>query len=192
MAGTHCTVDCLRALREKHPEQMKDLASVTSIKLELGEAVYHHGGWRAERPLTSTGAQMSNAYVAAAYLVDDQVLPAQFRHDKLDRDEVWDLVNKTTCVQNDAPSTGPIRVNTTVTITFKDKQPLTQTLPWQRGTDPPFSNEEIVEKWRRLAGAVVDQERMQKIESLVLGLEECKDIALLGELMADITKNPIA
>jgi hypothetical protein len=31
-----------------------------------------------------------------------------------------------------------------------------------------------------------------KIESLVLELEKCMDIALGGELMAGITKNPIA
>jgi aconitate decarboxylase len=96
MAGTHPTVDCVRKLQEEHPEQMKDLGAITSIKLEMGEAAFHHGGWKAERPLTSTGAQMSNAYVAATQLVDGQVLPTQFRHNKLETDNVWSLVDKTT------------------------------------------------------------------------------------------------
>jgi aconitate decarboxylase len=193
MAGTHCTVDCLRAMREKQPEELKDLSSITSIKIELGEAAYHHGGWKAERPLTSTGAQMSNAYIAATYLVDSQVLPEQFRHDKLERDEVWTLVDKTTCMMHpDALTSASSRGKQTVTITFKDKPTLTQTLPWQRGIEPPLTNEEILEKWRMLAAEVIDKERITKIESLVLGLEECNDIALLGELMAGITKNPIA
>ena len=193
MAGTHCTVDCLRAMREEHPEDLRDLSTITSIKIEMGEALYHHGGWKAERPLTSTGAQMSNAYIAATYLIDGQVLPAQFRHDQLDRAEVWDVVDKTTCVMDpDAPTSGPARVRQTVTITFKDKPTLRHTLQCQKGIDPPLTNEEILEKWRMLAGEVIDEQRLKNIESLVLGLEDCKDIALLGELMAGTTKNPIA
>jgi hypothetical protein len=42
------------------------------------------------------------------------------------------------------------------------------------------------------AGEVIDGEGLKRIESFVLNLEECKDIALLGELMASSTKNPIA
>jgi aconitate decarboxylase len=68
MAGTHCTVDCLHAMREQHPEEMRDLSSITSIEIEMGKVLYEHGGWKAERPLTSTGAQMDNAYIAATYL----------------------------------------------------------------------------------------------------------------------------
>jgi aconitate decarboxylase len=193
MAGTHCTVDCLQEMRKKHPEEMQDLPSITGIKIEMGKALYEHSGWKAERPLTSTGAQMSNAYVAATYLVDGQVLPAQFRHDKLDRDEVWGLVDKTTCALDpDAPTSELVRTRQTVTVTFKDKQTLTQTLPCQKGIDPPLTNEEILMKWRMLAREVINEERMMKIESLVLGLEKCTDIASLGELMAGITKNPIA
>jgi aconitate decarboxylase len=58
--------------------------------------------------------------------------------------------------------------------------------------DPPLSNEEVVEKWRALTKGVIDDKRRQDIEDLVLNLEDCKDIALLGELMAGETKNPIA
>jgi aconitate decarboxylase len=136
---------------------------------------------------------MSNAYIAATYLVDGQVLPARFRHDKLDRDEVWDLVDKTACAMDvEAPTPGPSRVRQTITITFKDKPALSHTLQWQKGVSPPLTNEEILQKWRMLAGEVIDEGRMLNIESLVLSLEECEDIALLGELMAGITKNPIA
>ena len=190
MAGTHCTVDCVRALQDKYPEQMTDLASVASIKIEMGEVAFHHGGWKAERPLTSTGAQMSNAYVAATQLVDRQVLPAQFRHDRLERDELWELVNKTTCVHSPDLTSKWTQV---VTISFKDGKPtLTQRREAQRGVDPPLSNEEILDKWRLITRDVIDDERLREIETLVLGLEDCTNVAVLGELMAGITKNPIA
>ena len=55
------------------------------------------------------------------------------------------------------------------------------------GIDLPLANEEILSKWRMLAG-----EALKRIESIILRLEECKDMALLGELMVRSTKNPIA
>ena len=191
MAGTHCTVDCVRALQEKYPDQMKDLKSVYSIKIEIGgEAAFHHGGWKPERPLTSTGAQMSNAYVAAAQLIDGQILPPQFRDDKLDREEVWDLVNKTHCVYNDGMKSKWAQA---VTIMFKDgKCKLSQRVEAPKGKSPALSNAEILDKWRSLTMDVVEKERIEEIESLVLKLENCKDIASLGDLMAGMVKNPIA
>ena len=79
-----------------------------------------------------------------------------------------------------------------VTIAFKDKPTLTRTLWWQKGINPPLTNEEILDKRRMLAGEVIDGERLKRIEFLVLRLEEYKDIGLLGDLMAGSTKNPMA
>jgi aconitate decarboxylase len=192
MAGTHCTVDCIRALQTKYPERMKDLSIIKSIKIEMGEAAFHHGGWKATRPLTSTGAQMSNAFIAATQLVDGAVLPAQFRHDSLNRDAVWALVNKTTCFHNPELYT---RWAQAVTITFSDPEEtvLHQDVEFQRGLNPPLSNSEIVQKWRQLTADVTDDEaRLNQIEKVVIGLDKCGNIKILADLMLGETKNPIA
>ena len=189
MAGTHCTVDCMRALQKNYPEQMKHLKDITSITIEMGEVAYHHGGFKAERPLTATGAQMSAAYVAVTQMIDHEVLAAQFRHDKLERDEVWELVDKTICKQTEGFGS---KWTQQITIAFKDNSTIFEKVLVQRGVDPPLSNEEVVEKWRALTKGVIDDKRRENIEELVLNLEDCKDIALLGELMAAETKNPIA
>ena len=132
---------------------------------------------------------MSAAYVAITQMVDHEVLAAQFRHDKLERDEVWELVDKTACVQTEEFNT---KWAQRITVTFKDKSTIVEQVQSQRGVDPPLSNEEVVEKWRALTKGVIDDKRRQDIEDLVLNLEDCKDIALLGELMVGETKNPIA
>ena len=140
MAGTHGSIDCISKLQREHPEQTKDLSSIVSIRLEMGEAIFHHGGWNAKRPLTATGAKMSNSYAAATQLVDREVLAAQFRDDMLQRDPVWELVNKTTCHYNkDIPTKGMQRA----IITFKDKPTLTAEVIGARGVYPPLTNEEI-------------------------------------------------
>lgn len=188
MAGTHATVDCVRKLQEEYPEQMRNTKNIKSIKIEMGEIAFHHGGWKATRPLTATGAQMSNAYVAATQIIDGEVLAAQFRHDKLERDEVWRLVDVSEC----APKEMEFPYAQSVTIEFEDGKTIIGQVKSQRGVDPELSNEEIVEKWRRLAKEVIDEERMRKIENMVLNMEDCSDIAELGELLNVPTKNPIA
>ena len=189
MAGTHSTVDCVMGLQREHPQDMKNLTAVKDIKIEMGEVAFHHGGWKAERPLTATGAQMSNAYVGATQIVDGRVLAAQFRHDCLERNEVWALVDRTTCELN---HTFPVSQQR-VTITFADgRPPLTHQVEAARGVKPPLPNDEILEKWRRLAREVADENRVAEIEKMVLGLEDCVDIAALGALLSPLTRNPIA
>lgn len=189
MAGTHSTIDCIRKLQLQYPEQMQDLDSITSIKLEMGEAAFHHGGWEAKRPLTATGAQMSNSYAAATQLVDKEVLATQFRQDKLERDIIWDLVSKTTCYHNtDFPTPREQRA----TITFKDKPTLTAEVTAARGVNPPLTNDEIVEKWRLITRDVIDDGRRAKIEQMCLNITSINDVTELADVMRGLTKNPIA
>ncbi|KAF1817564.1 2-methylcitrate dehydratase PrpD [Eremomyces bilateralis CBS 781.70] len=191
MAGTHPTIDCVRKLQELYPEPMQNWTSdIAKITIELGEAAFHHGGWKAIRPLTSTGAQMSNAYVAATQIVYGEVLAAQFRHDMLENDNLWRLVDVTDCVLT--KEIGAPRGRQTVTVEFKDGTVLRQRVDSARGVEPPLSNQEIIEKWRQITKDVIDIERAEKIERLVLELEKCDDIMLLQGLMGGLTKNPIA
>jgi aconitate decarboxylase len=191
MAGTHPTVDCVRELQRLYPEQMKNkINEIKSITIKLSEAAFHHGGWKATRPLESTGAQMSNAFVAATQIVHREVLPAQFRHDMLENNEVWKLVDVTDCKMSEDLN-DPIG-RQTVTIKFEDGEVLTQRVESARGVEPPLSNEEIIEKWRMLTKDVIDAERAKNIEELVLGLEKCDDVSLLQAQMGVLTKNIIA
>ena len=61
----------------------------------MGDAAYSHGGWKAERPLQVIGAQMNVAYAVAVALLDGDVLIDQFRQDRINRDDVWALIDKT-------------------------------------------------------------------------------------------------
>ncbi|KAI8626803.1 hypothetical protein F5Y19DRAFT_190214 [Xylariaceae sp. FL1651] len=191
MAGTHSTVDCIRRLQELHPTKMREeVGEVKSIKITMSEAVFHHGGWTASRPLTSTGAQMSNAFVAATQIVHGQVLPAQFAHSKLDNDDVWKLINVTTCELN--PDRSAPLLKQSVVVEFNDGTVLEERVDSARGVAPALTNEEIVEKWRMLTKDVVEPDRVEKIERTVLALEECGNVALLQDLLGGSTKNPLA
>jgi aconitate decarboxylase len=188
MAGTHGAIDCMRKIQEENPDKMKKLGEVEKILLEMGEVEFHHGGFEVQRPLTSTGAQMSAKYVAVTQMVDGSVLPPSFRFDMLERNEVWGLVDKTTCVLN----SGLTKWSQRVTVTLKDGTKLSAEMRTPRGVSPELTNGEIVEKWRDLMKGVIDDARRDKIEKMCLGLEELEDVMELSELLAGMSQNPIA
>ena len=96
-----------------------------------------------------TGSQMCAAYTMATQLVDRQVLLEQFSQDRLDRDEVWDLVNKTTCSHDPYFDLVERLSGARVTVTFEDEFVL-ESLDMPRGFDPWVTNEQLVEKYRML------------------------------------------
>jgi aconitate decarboxylase len=195
MAGTHATVDCMRKLQEEHQAELADLGRVRSVKIELGEAMFHHGGWEASKPLTATGAQMNNAFVGATQLVDGEVLPPQFGQEALNRDEVWDLVGKTSCVLNDDLG-GQFATRVTIEVQKGNdahaSETITAEVPGPRGISPEATNQDIVDKWRTLAATVIDEERVHAIERLVLDLDQCQDLGELADLLVPTTRNPLA
>lgn len=189
MAGTHCTIDTVAALLRQYPEKLTDLTMIAEIKIEMSEPAFKHGGWKAKRPLTATGAQMSCAYTAAVQLVDGQVTPQEFRHDMLDRDSVWNLIAKTQCLHT--PALGE-KYEQRVTITFNNGDVISETLQAPKGVSPSLSNEEILEKFRRFTKEVIDVERQSAIEKIVLEMETLDDVCVLEDLLAGHTLDPIA
>jgi aconitate decarboxylase len=187
MAATHCSIDTVAALQKEYPDKLRDRATITKIVFEMSEPAYKHGGWKPQRPLTATGAQMSCAYVAAVQMVDGQVLPQQFRADQLDRDVIWELVEKTECVQNDMFTE---IFSQRATIVFRDGSEISKTLKAPKGVDPTLSNEEIVDKYRSLTKGLISDGRQKAIEDAVLGLEKLQDISQLEALLVDLTLSP--
>jgi aconitate decarboxylase len=189
MAGTHPSIDCIRHLQEQHPDRMKRFNEIKKIDILLGEAAFHHGGWKATRPLTATGAQMSNSFTVATQIVHGQVLTSEFTPEMLKRDDVWRLVNVTDCKMHifDGDPIGCQEVK----IEFEDGTTLHHGVSNAFGVDPPFSNEDIVEKWRKLTKNVIPSQVARQVEEIVLSLEEQGDVAILCELLSQSSKNSL-
>ncbi|EXK48046.1 hypothetical protein FOMG_01187 [Fusarium oxysporum f. sp. melonis 26406] len=189
MAGTHPSIDCIRHLQEQNPDRMKRFDGIKKIDILLGETAFHHGGWRAAKPLTATGAQMSNSFTAATQIVHGQVLMPQFTPDTLVDEDVWRLVDLTECKLHitDGDSIGCQEVR----IRFEDGTVLHHSVPSAFGVEPPLSNDDIVAKWRQLTRDIVENEVVEKIEEIVLSLEEQDDLVTLFELIRQTSKNPL-
>ncbi|TAQ91177.1 hypothetical protein B7494_g547 [Chlorociboria aeruginascens] len=192
-AGCHGLIDAISKLQKQYPERMADLESIRHIQIDLSDPVFHHNGWKAEeRPVTSTGGQMNAGYVAATMLVDGQVLLEQFAASHLDRDAVWDLVWKTDCVHNpefDYPDCG---CGAIVKIEFEDGTILIDRVEKPKGIDPVLSNEDVVDKWRKLTHPVMDVARANAIEKLVLDMENVKDVREILSLLGGEVKDSLS
>jgi aconitate decarboxylase len=197
MAALHGTIDCIETLQTAHPDLFTadKLENIEKIFTKHGKAAYEHGGWIAspDTPMTSTAAQMSIQYAAAAQLLDREVLMSQYGAQKLNRPEVRRLMERVQPVHE--PSFDSVKADqfrTTVTVYIRDsEQPIEDSAQAPRGVMPPASNEDIVEKWRRLIHGIIDDGRRDEIEAKVLGLENLNDVKSLVELLQADVKCPI-
>jgi aconitate decarboxylase len=197
MAALHGTIDCISFLQAKHPDRFKDITQISHIASHVSKAAYEHGGWKApaDQPLTPVAAQMSIQYAAACQCLDGQVLMVQFREDKLNRPELLTLMQKVEPILDES-LTGATGWSTRVTITFADGMVLDERVPAPRFVKPGLTNGEIREKWRLLVRDLpgMSQERVGRIEELVLNLEQEREgaISRLADLLEGVVGVAIA
>ncbi|PYH93836.1 2-methylcitrate dehydratase PrpD, partial [Aspergillus ellipticus CBS 707.79] len=185
VGGCHGQIEVLQRLQEENPERFADdkLEEIEAITVYLSAPIYAHDGWQPERPITATGAQMSAAYIGAVQLVHRQVLPAQFEAEVLDREEVWTLARKTICHHSEEFDKPDHICGARVVIRFSDGFVLEGATPYPKGYNPPLDNADIRDKFRRLAGSVLEAKKVAAIEKAVLQLESLEDVEeLLGLL----------
>ncbi|KAK8033903.1 hypothetical protein PG991_003301 [Apiospora marii] len=191
VGGCHGQIEALAQLQDHHPERFAadQLKHITKITVGLSGPIFAHDGWEPhERPLATTGAQMNAAYIGAVQLVDGQVLLEQFADKNLNRDEVWELVHKTSCYHDAHFDQPHFACGARITVEFDDGVKLETVLDQPRGYSPPITDEEIQAKYRKLAASAVDSQRLERIEQLVLDLENIENISELFELLAPPTR----
>jgi aconitate decarboxylase len=159
---------------------------VERIDIDMPEAAYGHGGWQAQRPLAPIGAQMSIMYAVAVALLDGAVLMEQFADDRINRDDVWNLIGRTRTHHQTAYDALPVedRLTTRVAVTLKDGSTREKTVAHPPGTgDRLLTAADIVAKYRSLTRSVIDSDRQDAIEKAVLNLEALEDITALTDLL---------
>ncbi|KAI9735751.1 MAG: cinnamoyl-Coa reductase [Claussenomyces sp. TS43310] len=177
----HGAIEAIENLQRDHASlfELSNLKNITSVHVELSHSSYAHCGWAPhERPATSTGGQMSAPYILATQFVDRQCLLAQFSdaNGNLDRPEVWDLVGKVTCSHNEEFDKLDQTSGGHVVVEFADGTTVAEAVAKPRGVASPIPNAKILDKYRVLAGSVMDEARVRSIEDIILNLETVDDI----------------
>ena len=190
MIATHSPIDCIAALQAKYPDRFENPSTIRKVIVEQSEAPYAHGGQEVKRPLNAVGAQMSTRYTTAVQLLDRAVLMDQFSAANIDRDSLWDMVEKVDCIWN--PSFDEKSAwYTRVTVIFGNGLSVIEEAAQPSTYGRPLSNEGVRKKWTMLADSVMDAERRDAIEALVLNMESIDDIDEIIQLLAGKVKDPI-
>ncbi|MCJ1377524.1 hypothetical protein MMC17_000619 [Xylographa soralifera] len=190
MIATHSPIDCIAALQARYPNEFADPSSIRKVIVEQSKAPHAHGGQEVKRPLNAVGAQMSTRYTTAVQLLDRVVLMDQFNSTNIGRESLWDIVDKVDCIWNpdfDDKSAWYTRV----TVTFENGPAVVKEASQPSTYGSPLSNERIRKKWSMLADSVMDADKRDAIEALVLNLENVEDIDEILQLLAGRVRNPI-
>ena len=182
MGGLHGVVEAARTLRNRLHGR-----TIERIDIRVGDVVYHHGWWQPQRPLTAIGAQMNIGYAAAVTLLDGAALPQQFTAERLDADDVWQLLARTHVELDESiDALAPTeRFQTHLTLMFSDGSTETASVMAPHGNPrDPVTNHEVVDKFARLVAHIMPADRAAAIQHAVLGLPEVPDVAPLVELLS--------
>ena len=178
-------IEYIKGMQELHSGESPNLNAVKSVKIGVSTSVLGHCGWKAIRPLTWTGAQMNLSYIAALQFLDRQVLLDNFSEDKLDRDGLWMLVDKITCTHDERFDRLSYEFGAAVTVEINDGKSLLQRIADRpAGLERPVTNQEIVEKYRRLTAGRLSTERQKAIERIVLDFDKLDDVRRLTNMLA--------
>jgi aconitate decarboxylase len=184
MGGLHGAIDAVLRLRTENTILASE---VDRIDIDVPEAVYRHGWWQPQRPLTTIGAQMNIGYAVAVALLDGQVLPEQFTPARIDSDDVWELIDRTHVRLADEfadlPPEQQFAARVTLTLRDGTQHGLLVGQP-KGGPANPLSNTGIIAKYRKLTHGLMARSRADAIERLVLGIEDLTDVSDLIELLA--------
>lgn len=180
MGGLHAGLDALFGLPALNANEIE------RIDIDLSHAVYHHGWWNLERPITPIAAQMNIAYAIAVAILDGEAMVQQFAPGRINQDDVWALIPRIHAHHNpEFDKAGAMgRGRTHLRIRLRDGSELTAEQMAPQSALQPMSREQVVDKYRRLTHNLMPIERQAEIESLVLALEEQTDTARLCALLA--------
>jgi 2-methylcitrate dehydratase PrpD len=186
MGGLHAPLDALFEIAEKRPLRAQN---IRRIDVFVSHSVYHHGWWVPERPLTPIGAQMNLAYALAVAIVDGKALVRQFAPDRINRDDVWELIPRIVAHHEESfDAAGPSsRGRTRLRIEFVDGEILEAARQASRAVLEPLGNDAIVTKYRELTRGLIDDDRQADIERAVLTLEALPAVTVLNKLLLAAT-----
>jgi 2-methylcitrate dehydratase PrpD len=189
MGLLHAAIDAALELRSK-----VDVSQIQRIDIDMAEAAYAHGGWKAERPLEVIGAQMNVAYAVAVALLDGEVLVDQFSQERINSDDVWNLIDRTLTHHEKAYDTLPVdeKLTTQVRLTFNDGTTRAAKVVHPRGTgDRNLTNAEIRDKYIKLTHRGISVDRQAAIEKAVLNIDTLDDVTQLIALLTPTVQSPL-
>ena len=176
LASSHTSVDAMRAIRARHGIRGEDVAGV-----EIGTTnmVYVHCGWPYEPKETIT-AQMNLPYTAAVTLLEGNAFVDQYTDDKLRDPKIMDLASRIiVSVDPELDAGGPHEMRAVrAKVKMKSGEEFHEEVTYRSGHwKNPISDEALGAKFRDLAGRIVTDDAVNRIEDIVRSIDTLSEPA---------------
>ena len=191
MGGLQTPLECLFALMKTHHFAGKD---IERVEVDVSHAVYQHGCWALQRPITSVAAQMNLAYALAVAAIDGSAMVAQFSPSRIDNDDVWQLIPRIVARHDpEFDKGGPTqRGATRLRVALKSGAVVEDFRRVSSSMLEPMSSDAVVQKFGELTGGLMDDRRRLDIVDAVMSLESSPDVGTLIRLLAPTVKSAFA
>jgi 2-methylcitrate dehydratase len=190
MIHTQSAVHCMVELVKKHKI---DVSKVIAIEAEVFQLAYDFAGgglYGIDKVIrTKEQADHSLPYLLAVALLDGDVMPAQFKPDRIARADVQQLLKKVSVrPNNDYTEVYPAKMPAKITVRLQDGKVIEDEVQDYPGlASRPFTWEESVEKFDRLVAGRADEGLGREIKDAVRSIEsvQVRDLMkLLGSVRA--------
>ena len=175
----HAAVDAARAAMADAGVAPADVESVT---VHATEATKEHVGWAYE-PTGVMAAQASLQYALAALLVDGDLTVESYGEAAIRRPAVLDRVADVEVAVD--PAIDEDAFGARVEVVPRDGPAVERAVETPRGyPENPMGEADLRAKFRRQAGAALDDDRVDDVEALALGVDEAGNVRELAALLA--------
>jgi aconitate decarboxylase len=182
--SSHTSIDALRTILDRLPDLKPD--DIESIHVASSTLTAQHVGWPYV-PDSVTSAQMNLSYTLAVFAVDRELFVDQFAVERIDDPRVVDLAERVTVVPDpDIDREGMDgRHRVRLTVSTRDGERHVEDVRHAVGSaHRPLSPDDVAEKYRQLAAAVLDPEQVAELEDAVLALADARpDTAPVSRLI---------
>jgi 2-methylcitrate dehydratase len=164
---------------------------VERIEIETFDVAYHiiGGGEEGDKTIVRTKEEADHSlqYMIAVALLDDQVLPEQYRPERIQRQDVQTLLrNVVVRPQDDYSERFPGEMWSRLAITLRDERVLVKEKADYEGFHTgPMRWETVVQKFERLSRPYTDASLQREIVEAVANLEAIQ-VADLMRLLAKV------
>lgn len=167
-------------------EQISDVSRIDAIDIESFDAAVDIIGKDPEkwRPKTRETADHSLPYCTAVALMDGGVTLDSFSEARLREESLLELVGRIKIHRNaELTARYPRGIPNRITVTLTDGRQLTAENEFPRGhAENPMSDEDVTDKFRRLAEGRLDAAAQEQILETCWEFEELQDVGKLFEL----------
>jgi 2-methylcitrate dehydratase PrpD len=180
--STHTAHEAVKSIMEKQ-SLVADM--IDTITIRATTATFHHTSWE-YKPEGVTAAQMNMQYVVAVTALKGNIFIDQFDDETVNDRTIIEYSRKVKVIPDpDLDKLGPAFRHTVIAeVKTRDGEIFVERVDAPKGSEKrPMTTDEVIEKFKTLAGKVLPQERVEKLQEMVFSIEKISDVRELAELL---------